>query len=682
MTEQNITSGIAYIIETRRHPALPLVIENMHQILPDSWEIWCFCSKSNKDFVSKIAKNMNRVVIDKLLNTPIGTLESYNDLLLSTGFWEQFNQEDLLGFQVDSWVNPDQKEKLNSLLEYDYVGAPWSDRIRRRWSYIPAIGGNGGICFSKKSARLKALNDSDYPKNSGSPHYQELNEDIWFSTAMPKLGMKLPNRELASSFMVESVFSEQPFAVHKPWLYLESSHYEELTKQISDLTQLEKLNREFDQASKRKPLEPSKITGNSTQSYRLFLLEQARESLRHDNYHATDVALRASLARYPNDPTAHNLLAMLAFRVGAFFQANNHVDKALQIRPDFAKALENRKLINRAITRKTQEPEELQETKYLLINSWGSGFGFDLLYLLGQLLLCEMTGRTPIIHWGGNSLYSDQPHRHSVFDRFFEPLNELNLKEAELYKDSIFPSYWKTNPLSKYLRRTKWRNKITGQLHEQTFLSFLDRKEQLLVSGEYTSVFMMKPWLPSGHPGGAASVEEIYRALIKKYLVVNADISEQVQHFIDRHFKGKGFYAVHLRGTDKHNEKQSHNIDEINSQLIQRLESINSEALIFLMTDDQRIVKQMMQRFDGRVVMTAASRADSDEQGVHHRQNNKEQLGIEVLIDMLIGSKAEHFFGCGFSYLSCLVSAMREDKQSLLLPYNVLNRLVNVPEFK
>jgi len=139
--------GTAYIVETRCHPNLPLVIQNVDQCLPKDWVVIIFCSRESQVYASDIKQQVSgRKVIVKLLDDAITSLDDYNNLLFSTAFWEQFETENLLGFQVDSWLSIEQKEVLVEISYYDYVGAPWSEGIQRRWNYIPSYGGNGGVC--------------------------------------------------------------------------------------------------------------------------------------------------------------------------------------------------------------------------------------------------------------------------------------------------------------------------------------------------------------------------------------------------------------------------------------------------------------------------------------------------------------------------------------------------------
>ncbi|MCR2600326.1 hypothetical protein NSP09_24715, partial [Salmonella enterica] len=57
--------------------------------------------------------------------------------------------------------------------------------------------------------------------------------------------------------------------------------------------------------------------------------------------------------------------------------------------------------------------------RYLVIKSWGFGFWSDVSQVLGSLLLAEITGRTPVTHWGRNSLFNDGSNRDS-FALYFE----------------------------------------------------------------------------------------------------------------------------------------------------------------------------------------------------------------------------------------------------------------------
>ena len=463
--------GIAYMVESRQHKNLHIVLNNVDACLPKTWDIWVFHSDENAQRLTEVSQTLDRSLRLIRLSKDIENNADYNALLLNAEFWRQFPSENLLGFQVDSLLNIKQKGRLTELLAYDYVGAPWSEAIRQRWSYIPKFGGNGGICFSKKSARLTALGLAKCKRNSGPPHHQDFNEGIWFSHAFKEIGLKLPDYQQACSLMVESVYSEQPFAVHKPWLYLSADDYQQLVSQLPELELLRKGCGE-----KRK--NPAQAA-NAVTDMRRFYHRYARACLASENYYEADLALQLCHDRFPKDAISYNLQALLASKLGLHEQALSFVEKALALKKDFNRALDNKIIIERALNDKNAENQARNNSlvgapkhKYLLINSWGSGFGFDLLYLLQQLFVAEVTGREPVIYWGANSLYNSHPES-DCFTDYFLPISDTSLSELRPFQATAFPEYWHTQTLENYLRRTRWRNRKNNQRYQITPLHYL-----------------------------------------------------------------------------------------------------------------------------------------------------------------------------------------------------------------
>ena len=659
--------GTAYIVETRRHNNLLAVIENADQCLPKDWLIIIFCSSQNYIFVDEVKRQViGRRVLVKKLDNLITSLKDYNDVLFSADFWQQFETENLLGFQVDSWFSLEQKSELKEIAKYDYVGAPWSESIQRRWNYIPSYGGNGGVCFSKRSARLKALVSSDESRVTAEPHNQILNEDIWFSHAIKSVGGQLPTRALSTQWFVESVYSPAPFAMHKPWRYLSVNQFSILCENNKGLKALKD--------GCDKPIAETDKT-----SYRKFLLRFARACLDKDNYYQADLALQVCQQRFPAHPTAFNLQALLAHRLRLYTQALSFVEKALSHQPDFTKALDNKVIIEGALFEAQKKPKRKSNDRFLLIHSWGSGLGFDLLYLLKQLMVAELTGRKPIIYWGNNSLYNDHPEK-DCFTDYFEDVSRATLKQLDSLHKDCYPEYWRERELTDHLRRTRWRDKRNGQQYNMTGLYFLNRDEGLLVSGEFTTIKTLLPWIPKTHRLYGLSVTQIYSDLMKKYIKPKRFLQRVADDFVSKKINDGDFIGIHLRGTDKKQEKQSNDIESINNGLIEQVDKLDSSLLIFVMTDDIRQIKIMRERFGDRVKSIDVTRSDGDELGVHHTAQDKAKIAHEVIVDMLIAAQAKYFFGCGFSYLACCVEAMRGDsKITVLRPFDLMTRFTDVP---
>jgi len=430
---------------------------------------------------------------------------------------------------------------------------------------------------------------------------------------------------------------------------------------------------------------------NDEQSYQQFLLTYARKCIESKSYSEADLALQACQKRFPNHPASYNLQAKVAYKLNALPQAAQFAKRALKLAPNFERAQENLKVIERKISQKQnlESKEEHQQANFLLVNSWGSGFGFELLYLLGQLLVAELSNRTPVIHWGQNSLNSlynqhASDANYNAFEDFFEPINSYNAAGMQVIvkntDGSIFPRHWKTQPLNKFIRRTKWRDPKTRLLNQITPIFYLNRPERVLVSGEYLTLQMMIQWIPDDHSLFGKTTEELYRTLFHRYLKPQKHIVNIVEQFTKETLQGKSFKAIHLRGTDKRNERISGDIDQINESLISELSAMGGSDQIFLMTDDVAILSRMKEKFAERLVFADAIRgSESNEGGIHHQHSDKRRLGEEVLIDMLIASQADHFFGCGTSYLAAMINSIRPQGKSTLLPYNVMNSLMNVP---
>ncbi len=416
----------------------------------------------------------------------------------------------------------------------------------------------------------------------------------------------------------------------------------------------------------------------TSEEYRRFLLNYARERMASKNYYDADFALQVSQSRYPNDPVSYNLQAMLAYRLGLFEHGLYFVKKALEFDPGMRKAQENLATIERAYFAE-EVKQSITEEKYFLINSWGSGLGFDLLYLMQQLLIAELAERKPVVYWGANSLYNDNPDS-DCFSRYFEPINDLTIDDLSVYLPDVFPEHWQNRDLKDYIRRTRWRNTRNNQQYKIGGAYFLNRPEKLVVSGEYASVGMLRPWLANKHRYAGALVGDIYRDLVRRYIRPKQYLHDKANAFVQKHFGRQAYIAVHLRGTDKHNEKQSQSIAEINKDLIQKVKKLANDLPIFLMTDGKEELRMMRDIFGNRLYSFNIERSDNQQQGMHHTSKNKRKMTEDVLLDMLVASRCSHFYGCGLSYLACMVSYMQSSKNSsTLLPFDVLTRFVDIP---
>lgn len=428
----------------------------------------------------------------------------------------------------------------------------------------------------------------------------------------------------------------------------------------------------------------------TTPDYRRFLLNYARERMTAKNYYDADFALQVCQSRYPDDPVSYNLHAMLAYRMGLYEHGLHFVKKALELDPGMERAQENLATIEKSYLSEQANPnyepnqhtesnsKEIEE-KYFLIHSWGSGLGFDLLYLMQQLLIAEIADRTPVVHWGVNSLYNDTPNKN-CFETYFESITDISIDDLTSYMPDVFPAHWKKRDLKDYIRRTRWRNTINNQQYKIGGPYFFNRPEKVVVGGEYASVGMLRPWLDNKPRYAGTLVGDIYRDLVRRYIRPKQRLQSRANTFILKNFSGDDFLSIHLRGTDKHNEKQSKSIESINNELIRKISDVPGELPIFLMTDDRGHKESMQSLFGDRLYTFDIERSSNQTKGMHYTSENKRQMTEDVLVDMLVASRSSHFYGCGLSYLACMVSYMQASKNySTLLPFDVMTRFIDIP---
>ena len=205
----------AVIVEPRKHDKLIPVILNFIKFLPNYTKIKIFHGTRNLDFINK---NLNKYILNKKielenLNVENLTEKDYNNLFVSKNFWNKINGENILIFQTDSCLCSKSELKIESFLNYDYVGAPWKNGVR---------GGNGGLSLRKKSKMLEIICNNDY---------DGINEDSFFS----KYAKIIPDNKLSAKFSVETKFYDKPIGIHKSWHHLDKNEIQKLEENCPEI---------------------------------------------------------------------------------------------------------------------------------------------------------------------------------------------------------------------------------------------------------------------------------------------------------------------------------------------------------------------------------------------------------------------------------------------------------------
>lgn len=296
-----------------------------------------------------------------------------------------------------------------------------------------------------------------------------------------------------------------------------------------------------------------------------------------------------------------------------------------------------------------------QEPGYLLIKTWGYGFWSDIGHFVSALLLAEMTGRIPVIHWGAGCRYSDDPET-DAFRTFFEPVNDATLADIEALDAACFPYKWTRDTLHND-RFEQW----SGPGGRQSGLYLLNRPEPVVITDFYTQIFELTPWLNKDHWLAGASPFEAFSRLYQKYFTLRADIQADIDAFIQSNFDGGPTLGVHVRNADKAAENTNFDVDIAKIMpVVDDYLKRDDDLRIFLLTDSAHAVDAYRDRYGARVIFTDSERADGDV-GVHVKAaESRRRLGDEVIKDTYMAAACDYFVGLGYSNVPSMVSVLKD----------------------
>lgn len=362
-----------------------------------------------------------------------------------------------------------------------------------------------------------------------------------------------------------------------------------------------------------------------------------------------------------------DLLGSIAVDVGMHDSALRYFDRSLELDSSRRSVVERRQKTIDILNK--EKPQQDCEKSYLLIKAWGFGFWSDLDHVLGQLLLAEITGRIPVVHWSGASLFSDESDGNA-FEFFFDPLSPFTIADLISPDFSYFPGKWSAENL-----RRDDLDKFYGPHSRMTGLYFLDRPETVVVSDFHTYVNDLRRWIPPGHQLHGQDAASIYRYLFAKYLRLKSEITDEIRSFRDANLADNDYVAIHMRGSDK--QQESSDNAEINASyheaLARFLESEPSLS-IFLLTDFEPFLHEYRERYPGKVVSTQCARTSGTE-GVHHLfQDSRVRNGIEVVKDAYLAAGCKYFIGNGRSNVSTSILHLKDwsEENYCLLAGNAL----------
>lgn len=202
------------IVEPRKHKLLEQVIDNFHNIMDESWDLYLFYGKSHEEFANDATKKIhgrNKFLIP--LETDNLTADEYNKLFKDISFWDNVKAEHILVFQTDTILCKNSFYKIENFMKYNYIGCPYNNTYIGRnsnvWGEENNFYGIGGLSFRKKSFMIDCINkhiniDPVFP------------EDVLFSNCVADTENKPESAEILNKFCTQFEGFNKSFGVHKP----------------------------------------------------------------------------------------------------------------------------------------------------------------------------------------------------------------------------------------------------------------------------------------------------------------------------------------------------------------------------------------------------------------------------------------------------------------------------------
>lgn len=214
------------LIEGRDHHLLEASIRNITTTI--KWPLLVIGTQSNQKTLQTLQKQYDITYF--ILNRSNLPIQDYNEMLVSTSFWEhRVTADHVLLTQTDAWLCSNPKLDINEYLIYDYVGAPWHEN---QLGGISNLVGNCGLCLCNRKAMLNLCRK--IPFKTFRKKYNTEAIDLYFSTYI----LNKPSSIVAQAFSVENVWFASPVGVHKPFL-LDKDILKELEKHCSGVSILE-----------------------------------------------------------------------------------------------------------------------------------------------------------------------------------------------------------------------------------------------------------------------------------------------------------------------------------------------------------------------------------------------------------------------------------------------------------
>lgn len=330
---------------------------------------------------------------------------------------------------------------------------------------------------------------------------------------------------------------------------------------------------------------------------------------------------------------------------GSVIEAQNLIDKKHQTIIDECQSVASNRSLKIVST----------DERFLLIKAAGAGFWSDMTDVWGKLLLAEITNRRPVVFWGKSSHYSVDETLNS-FEQYFLPVSDYSTGDLVSEKYSYYPPTWKFSNIFE-----EDRNKWSGAYRDMA--GFVNCDADVLVSDtHHCMLYDVIPRLGKNHPAYGKAGEAVFRYIVEKYTRLQPCIIDEIEEFYQAHNMGETpILAVHIRsGKRLRDVPQLGRVNAEYPEEINRLLEKHPQARIFLLTDDETVLRQYREMYGDILINTECNRKNIDGHDPFEQVfPDRIRKGIEVIKDAYLACKCDYFIGTSHSNVSLAISRLK-----------------------
>lgn len=397
-------------------------------------------------------------------------------------------------------------------------------------------------------------------------------------------------------------------------------------------------------------------TYNPREQFKLVLGHAQQGRLSHADRVARQLIVDGHMV-----PDCWNVIARLATIVRRHDVAVRALEAAQLWNPLDAGLREELRSVKARAASDTALPDATpSRSRLLVIRPFSQGFWAEVDHVVGQCLLAEMTGRTPVVAWGADCRYSEGTSQ-SAWEQFFEPVSDVTVRDVPADAACFPPGWTVAHALSPKAAHPPSLYFAFGAVE------CMQREERVVVGYQHTPLVQVLDWLPKGHAlfGSGLSAQSpsrrvaAMRSLASRYLRPRREILAMVDEAKAMIAPGRATIAAHIRAGDKWVERREADANnDLFPQYAQRIDAFfaaHPGAALVLITDGEQVVEQCVSRFGADNVIVPHAIRTRAAQGLHFLEVEpalRRQLGNEVLRDVLLCCACDAFIGLGWSNVS------------------------------